>query len=1661
MNEEALKDMYGLAQSEGYTKSIEDFQSLLSYSGEALNDMYGLAQREGYSKPIEDFEVLLGVKKKGSTPSEPSGGSADSHGFKDEEYEDSPWVRAAASFVGLPIPQLKQRKDQRYDFGDTKGDVASLRSNILDDTKDLVKSTYANVEEETSYLRILDASEKLKSLPDGMFNGDRQPTPKELFDAGIDLDGFPAPMLETLYQHRMGKDVNLEEEAKAYVVSKLVPQALKERKDEYTNSLPENLRNDPEFLEVLTDKIYFEEGIDLDLDGDGRYNDQPVGEFVVNKLNSGVKSIANALEYSATYIAKNVPLGTQTHMSPDTLTDIELKAKRHELKEESEELRNVTTQYTKGISASAMDGDWSNAGMQLLGGLAETAPLIAVTMASAGAGAAGIGIAMNGVTGGVSSYIDVRDQEGYTEASAWGYGLINGLGDAAFSAVGNGIMKSGGKAFAAGSKKTMTDIASGYAKRLGVGMGSEGATEFAVEFTSQYYNSRVTGDGKDISEIARDSFDAFIIGGFAGAGFSLAGSSNTNRTKAASNARFDSETSTNVPEIKNQIRLLVEDAKAESDPKQKEVIFQEIARLNDEVEATTRTRIPFYEMLSVRHPEALDALQKMDADIERIVAQLHTTDNPNLRKVLEGQLERRGKERVELESKYKDEAVKLSPEEKTEIERVKTQDALVESKAELEDARFALENLPEDASTESTTIAQERVDSAKEVHNSNLKAVGEQGIAPPIKVEPGLDSSDSIPGKIRKTAGKEAKRLIGMSDVSQKIRSNPENYIDTQNLKEIKGDLSEMSDAELVGIVSDSTLDLMKSDSDDNISVLAGAEILNRAVADGRTNDIPIIVEALAKAGTTAGRILRQFKELKNSTPIGMSSVIRAEVDRKGNRLSQQADTELDKLTSEYFMRQAEHERIRQELVDGEVTPEKEKAYKDSVVKLKKSERELDKFTNKYIERGWGELAGQIVQGNLLTPASQVVNVGANIVNTLSSVLVDTIGLPIEKIAQALGKQPMVKRNYSINAYLEGLKGMGRGFVEAIGEVKTGQSKGDTEWRMSRGFLPVHALMTAFTKGDLPINKKTGKKSGSQRAKLILQGFPLAGGAAEVMFRLLSIGDTPFRRYGEVKELYRIGRGKGLNGEDLKNFIKYPDKRSAELAGKEGRKLTFQEDTSMSRTATSVLTSVEKGLARAFTDSLGNKIVDPEQVMSFLFKLIAPYRKTPANILHETLTYASPYYATARIASGIRKGDTRAVAENFGKLVVGTIATELALELVKEGLISSVVDFGDDEEKNVRHSEFPPSSINLTGVKRYMDGGDPSIQEGDVFFDYNRLGIFGSVMGATVKGADPEAVKNRAKEDSSIGTRALEDMFGVKPFGSMSHMMDQSFLQGINSSMNLFASLTSPDELERSFEKFVGSTFKAAASVPLPNSLSVFNRTQQEYMPDMRVTKDMNLSERLIERAKYTIMDKTFNTGGIPVRYDWKGEPIKRTPKGADPFVYHIFDITKARQGEGDPVASEIYRLYEESLQFSEAIGTPNYVKSTAVSVPNINGKKMGRAISRIEMESGKEYTFLDDAEFTSGSVRFNTEQINRLIEITGKARYQAIQELMADSKYKDATDYEKLGLLGDLAKNHDKALQLIPIRKGVRSSELYPHSIAVLDMMQEVYENQSKKEGE
>ena len=911
--------------------------------------------------------------------------------------------------------------------------------------------------------------------------------------------------------------------------------------------------------------------------------------------------------------------------------------------------------------------------------------------------------------------------------------------------------------------------------------------------------------------------------------------------------------------------------------------------------------------------------------------------------------------------------------------------------------------------------------------------------------------------RMRQTA-KRGANIAGLSSaMSNSIRQNPENYITPQRLSDVRDKLDQMSSADLMDTLKDDALREI-GESDSPISGLAGAELINRHMKSGDQSEIPLVLERLAKKGTSAGRILRQLAELKSSTPAGLMETVISAVEARGNMLNESQTGKLARISKGMFETHRELNDLIERIHNGEDVT---KQITEKTEEHRKFVREMETFTNQVVERGFFSLGRQFLQGNLLTMKSQAVNVLANIVNLGTMLPRDIIAYPIQKAINAFRGKDTVKRQVSLDAYFHGAVAFGKGFIDSLQYVFTGNEKNDlggtlAEWRMDAGFAPMRSLVAAFSKGALPLNADGSEKGAisKQRAKLFIQG--TFGLAPEIMFRLLDLGDRPFRQAVQTIDLHKQAKALGLEGNARRNFVKYPNKKARETSAREGAKATFQEDTALSRAAMKIVSGIPKLIPG----------VRMRELVDFIIRSQTPYVKTPANIVAETLTYAVAPIAVARAARSIRKGDSREASQHLAKAAIGGMVGYAAAQLVLDGIISGAIDWDDDEEKNLAYAKFPPNTINVSALRRkYFDGDEDgaTFRDDDEFWSYDQMGIIGAVMGAHVKGIEDA---KEATEDPFVTNRIIREALGMDAFSGAAHIMDQGFLTGTDNLIQVIGTLRSGREgsSERAFEKWFDDTFRALSAVPLPNTLAQINRAQREYMPDQRVNRGDNFQERIAHRARYIINDRTFGHlgGDFPVRVDWKGEPIKQTPEGADPFFYNMFDIRKARQGESDPVSNEIYRLFEETEEIPAVIGTPSFASRRDVSVPDLFkfDERTGRLIP-ISTHAGpmiralgrgfeNRLTFLKDKEFVAGRVKLTTEQINNVMAIAGRDRYSRTLDLIKSTKYQRMSTEDKVKAMNELDEKYYSKVLSYDNRKNV-----LPHTITLLEMIQEQYENE------
>jgi len=322
-----------------------------------------------------------------------------------------------------------------------------------------------------------------------------------------------------------------------------------------------------------------------------------------------------------------------------------------------------------------------------------------------------------------------------------------------------------------------------------------------------------------------------------------------------------------------------------------------------------------------------------------------------------------------------------------------------------------------------------------------------------------------------------------------------------------------------------------------------------------------------------------------------------------------------------------------------------------------------------------------------------------------------------------------------------------------------------------------------------------------------------------------------------------------------------------------------------------IISNISRGLGKMFEN---NKGFDAPGFFRFFIRSNVPYVTTIANFMEESLTYISPAFGTARVASNILNNNAEEASKNATKVMVGQVFTQGALYMIAGGVLSGAVDWEDDEKTNIMYDVLPPNSINISALKRLMNGEDPTPQEGDVYKSYQTFGVLGSIMGAYAQSMTKEAAQD-AINNPTKGINVLKRFLGMENASLISYMMDQSFMQGLNGMLEVITE-SDPEKLEIAMERYAESLSKAYTAMAIPNFFSGANMATREFLPDKR---DESLMNRIFNHVK----ERTFNTDGLPVKVNWKGERIDQAPKGGNQFAYYMFDPYKTTTTGSDPVS--------------------------------------------------------------------------------------------------------------------------------------------------------------
>lgn len=847
-----------------------------------------------------------------------------------------------------------------------------------------------------------------------------------------------------------------------------------------------------------------------------------------------------------------------------------------------------------------------------------------------------------------------------------------------------------------------------------------------------------------------------------------------------------------------------------------------------------------------------------------------------------------------------------------------------------------------------------------------------------------------------KKVNRTAKRILfdkntKHKDISVDVYNNPDKHsFDPQKYKDIDQFLETQSDIDLFNML----------DLNNSTSVLAGIKLLDRynannAVWEKYVEDqakLPInqrdqnpkhhykdpkpVFKKLREIGTSVGQLLRQFGELKTHTPNGIIKMVLGNLDSLNVTLRDQQLKDLKKMADDHVNAMADKEAKRIAYVNNPTT-QTEKDLNKAEDKLAKSFNDLNTFIGNVTPLGVDSMLATVLQGNLLTSKSIVTNVLGNLVQQIPRLPELVAGDIASWMVQYL-KGNDVKNPLSVffGATFNGIKYSGMGVGSAFKDVVLGRGAENLNaLEVRRNLKPWQALRQLVNKSSLPIGAN-GRVPASVLLEKAIEG--TAGWSAEAMFRMLYLGDKPFKEGAKNAGAYRLFADSG--GKTSAEFRKF----MANLTPSQKKKIqdyaeeaTFSNERTLAKMADKLV-----GALGQWVDIIAEKA--PNETTQYaakalgktLLKANIPFVRVPSNLLQYLIELAMPPVAILGSIKYARLGDPRKSAQLFTRAMIGASMYYLANMLYDAGILIASGADDEDNERQLKQDVARPNGINMSALKRFRAGGDPTFQLNDDIRDFTKLGLLGMFFAYNAEWN--ESIKKELKKPRTE-VSWVDQM--TKALGSVSQTsLEMSFLQG---------SFTALDAMRKGdFTNYFSELGNTLSAIAIPNQYAAtVTRPRAEYI--LRADDKEALKE-LFEKQSVKVAAHLENniTGVYPI-IGMFGDPVRQTPKGENALLYHLFDITNNERIE-DPMALEVYNLSKRTGEIPISVPEPKITLD-------------------LKVEEGNPATQEDDI-YEKFDFNLTEQDYIYLQMIAGSyKRFDLGQEMSdTDDPWKDRTDKEK-----------------------------------------------------
>ncbi len=716
-----------------------------------------------------------------------------------------------------------------------------------------------------------------------------------------------------------------------------------------------------------------------------------------------------------------------------------------------------------------------------------------------------------------------------------------------------------------------------------------------------------------------------------------------------------------------------------------------------------------------------------------------------------------------------------------------------------------------------------------------------------------------------------------------------------------------------------------------------------------------------------------------------------AEADIKANFEEIQKATDLrDKLNSlldEAVAKEKGQNMSKEEAADYKkrINDLNKELFDQTLIAEKANDKVSDYFRG---DKNFYQTIASMIQGNLLTPMSQIFNISGYVFTLPVRFMTGLGGTALDYLEAGLARTKLgskyLDENIKTNTFTEVSQGLKMGLVpglkESVYKLKTGQLSEDFMMRDVQQKFNAFEALQDFWKG------KFKNKDFETKLTAFIEGH--FGIPAEIMFRMLGPADITVRKSAEYGRLAEMAKAKGLQDFEFMRAVLNPEEETKEEAKKYSTKVTYQNDNVVS----DLLNSKKGG---EFIEKIaGEKLAyHINGTLKILKTGVIPFTKTPLNIMSELIMYMMPPLAITRAMIAAKQGDRRTFNLNMSKAMVGAGLAYVTYQLIANGLMTAGQDDEDTEkEKKAMYENIGYKKLNWSALKRFMDGEKNwnQIQNSDTWINYEKMGLPGMVMSTWAgyyKDKTSEEVKDRNFLNDALGgsTAALKAS------------IEQSFLKGTSDALT---AIMNPGTKKANY--FMVGYLGALGSAIYPNTLASISKSSDPFIRDKRT--DEGFTKMLVNEYK----TKLFMGDKLPTKVTLWGEDAKAVPEGTNPYVYYLLDPIKSKDIDSSKFGYKIFDFWN--------------------SIPETDKDLKNKILPSVPK---------DQIEVKHQDVALTIEEYNLFQKMVGKNRAMEAEKYVVSGDFDTDTPEQRVKKLQKIYSNGYKSAKREFIRESDRMQKL------------------------